>query len=506
MMNKTRKFALNATFSALQQVVTMLVGLVSPRIMLQFYGSEINGLVASITQFISYISLIEAGLSGAAVYSLYKPLAEHDVKGINGIVSAAKRTYTRLGYVFTGLTLVLAVIYASIVSVQGLSVQEIFFLILVMGVSGAMEFFTMAKYRVLFTADQKQYILSICTMVGVVLNMLLIVLCAVLHLNIVWLKVIATLSVFARSAILAGYMRKRYKYVNFKEKPNMRALDKRWDALYMQILWNLQSGAPVVLATIFTNMVQVSIYTVYNLVIYGINNVASIFMSGSGMHAAFGEIIVTGDRKKLKKVYGQFLFAFYSILTVLYSVTGVMYMPFMKNYVANLSDTQLYIVPTLALLFFINGLLSAIQTPQGMMTIAAGMYRETRVQNSIQAGILVIGGVVMTPLLGLYGILLAAIAANFYRLIDYLFFISRKFKEIGMKETVIHLIRVVLQVAVVYAIFWFIPLPNNGYLEWALSAVIVFVVSSAVVLLSALLFNRKDLKDLFGRLKLLVRR
>lgn len=181
---------------------------------------------------------------GAAVYSLYKPLAEHDVKGINGVVSAAKRTYTRLGYVFTGLTLVLAAIYASIVTVQGLSIQEIFFLILVMGVSGAMEFFTMAKYRVLFTADQKQYILSICTMVGVVLNMVLIVLCADLHLNIVWLKVIATLSVFVRSAILAGYMRKRYKYVNFKEKPNMRALDKRWDALYMQILWNLESGAP----------------------------------------------------------------------------------------------------------------------------------------------------------------------------------------------------------------------------------------------------------------------
>lgn len=139
-MNRTKKFALNATFSAIQQVVVMIVGLITPRVMLQFYGSEINGLVASITQFISYISLIEAGLSGAAVYSLYKPLAEHDVKGINGVVSAAKRTYTRLGYVFTGLTLVLAAIYASIVTVQGLSIQEIFFLILVMGVSGAMEF------------------------------------------------------------------------------------------------------------------------------------------------------------------------------------------------------------------------------------------------------------------------------------------------------------------------------------------------------------------------------
>ena len=169
-MNRTKKFALNATFSAIQQVVVMIVGLITPRVMLQFYGSEINGLVASITQFISYISLNEAGLSGAAFYSVYTPLAEHVVQGINGVVSAAKRTYTRLGYVFTGLTLVLAAIYASIVTVQGLSIQEIFFLILVMGVSGAMEFFTMAKYRVLFTADQKQYILSICTMVGVVLN------------------------------------------------------------------------------------------------------------------------------------------------------------------------------------------------------------------------------------------------------------------------------------------------------------------------------------------------
>ena len=503
-MNRTKKFALNATFSAIQQVVVMIVGLITPRVMLQFYGSEINGLVASITQFISYISLIEAGLSGAAVFSLYKPLAEHDVKGINGVVSAAKRTYTRLGYVFTGLTLVLAAIYASIVTIQGLSMQEIFFLILVMGVSGAMEFFTMAKYRVLFTADQKQYILSICTMVGVVLNMVLIVLCAVLHLNIVWLKVIATLSVFVRSAILAGYMRKRYKYVNFKEKPNMQALDKRWDALYMQILWNLESGAPIILATVFTNMVQVSIYSVYNLVIYGINNVVAIFLSG--LSAAFGEIIVMGNREQLKKVYSQLLFAFYSILTVLYAVTGVMYMPFMRNYVANLSDSQLYIVPTLALLFFINGLLHAVQTPQGMMTIAAGMYRETRIQNSIQAGILVFGGILLAPFLGLHGILLAAIAANLFRLVDYIIFIARKFEGIGMKETILHVIRVVVQVGVVYAIFWFVPLPNNGYLEWALSALIVLVVAAAIVLLSAAIFNRKDLKDLFTRLKLLVKR
>ena len=68
------------------------------------------------------------------------------------------------------------------------------------------------------------------------------------------------------------------------------------------------------------------------------------------------------------------------------------------------------------------------------------------------------------------------------------------------------MVRMVVQVGVVYAIFWFVPLPNNGYLEWALSALIVLVVAASIVLLSAAIFNRKDLKDLFTRLKLLVKR
>lgn len=503
-MNKTKKFALNATSSALQQVVTMAVGLITPRVMLQFYGSEINGLVTSITQFISYFSLIEAGLSGAAVYSLYKPLAQQDVKGINGIVSAAKRTYTKLGFIFCGLTLLLAAIYASIVTVQGLTFPEIFFLILIMGVSGAMEFFTMAKYRVLFTADQKQYILSFSTMVGIVLNMVVIVVCAFSHMNIVWLKGIAVFSVFARSAILAGYMRRRYKYVDFKEKPNMRALDKRWDALYMQILWSLQSGAPVVLATVFTNMVQVSIYSIYNMVILGINNVASIFMSG--LQAAFGDILARGNKEHLQKIYGQFLFAFYSILAVLYSVTAVMYLPFIRNYVADLPDSEAYILPTFGVLFFINGLLYAAKTPQGMITIAAGMYKETRLQTSIQAGILVVGGIILTPLFGLNGTMAAAIASNLYRLIDFIVFVSRQITGMRMRETAFHLLRVAGQIAVIFAVFWFIPLPNQGYGEWMLSACIVLVVSAAVVLLSAVLFNRRDLKELLGRVKMVVKR
>ena len=107
-MGRSKKFMYNSITTALLQVVTMVAGFVTPRFMLTAYGSEINGLVSSILQFISYFNLVEAGLSSAAVYSLYKPIADKDHDKINRIVTAAKHFYIESGYIFVGLVALLA--------------------------------------------------------------------------------------------------------------------------------------------------------------------------------------------------------------------------------------------------------------------------------------------------------------------------------------------------------------------------------------------------------------
>lgn len=53
-MGRSKKFMLNSVTTALLQVVTMIAGFITPRFMLTAYGSEINGLISSILQFISY--------------------------------------------------------------------------------------------------------------------------------------------------------------------------------------------------------------------------------------------------------------------------------------------------------------------------------------------------------------------------------------------------------------------------------------------------------------------
>ena len=59
-MGRTKAFFYNAVSTAALQAITMIVGFILPKVVLNVYGSEINGLVSSITQFISYFNLVEA--------------------------------------------------------------------------------------------------------------------------------------------------------------------------------------------------------------------------------------------------------------------------------------------------------------------------------------------------------------------------------------------------------------------------------------------------------------
>src|SRR3989339_832156 len=82
------------------------------------------------------------------------------------------------------LTVLLVLLYplcvrSSVVGVFGVSV-----LVFIIGIAGALELFTMAKYRVLLTADQKIYVLSFSSIISLALSASIIILSAYLNGNI----------------------------------------------------------------------------------------------------------------------------------------------------------------------------------------------------------------------------------------------------------------------------------------------------------------------------------
>ena len=497
-MTRTEKFLRNSASTALLQVVTMASGFIIPKVMLMVYGSEINGLVSSINQFIKYFMLVEAGLSAAVVYSLYKPLAEKNYEKISSIVTAAKNFYNYSGFIFVGLTVGLAVIYPLFVSTVKLSSIEIGVLVLVLGVSGALEFFTLAKYRAILTADQKVYVISLASIVFVVVNTVTIAILSYFDVNIVLVMTIALTAVFLRSYILYFFVKKNYSYLNYNAIPDNKALNKRWDALYMQIIGVINNGLPILLTTIFTDLKTVSVFVVFNLIISGINSILGIFMSG--VSATFGDIIIRNDLSKLQKTYNEFELIYYLIVATVHGVTFVMIMPFILLFTQGINDVN-YNLPIIGFFMVLNALVYNIKTPQGMLIIAAGLYKENRLQITLQSLIAILLGIILGYIYGLEGIIIAMILSNLYRAIDLIFFIPKYITKRKKRPTIYRMLSVVFLVSIIYIPSIFIYFDIKDYFDWIKVLLLVCIYALVLISIYVLIFEKAIIKNIIYRFK-----
>lgn len=57
---RSKKAILNIITSLLLQVVVLICGFIVPKLIITNFGSNVNGLISSITQFLAYISLLES--------------------------------------------------------------------------------------------------------------------------------------------------------------------------------------------------------------------------------------------------------------------------------------------------------------------------------------------------------------------------------------------------------------------------------------------------------------
>lgn len=503
--SRTGAFLRNSAATFMYQAVLLLSGFITPRIMLSFYGSEVNGLVSSVAQFVNYFGLVEAGLSASMIYSLYKPLAENDRDSISSIVTAAKKFYYKSGYVFLILIIVLALVYPLFVDLPtGMNFMEVMILVFISGVSGVIDLFTLAKYRALITADQKVYVISIASIVYVIVNTSLIALFAVLNFDIAFVKGFALIAVILRTVILVTYCKKHYPYINYNAEPDYSALSKRWDALFQQILGVVQNGSPVVILTLTTgNLKLVSIYTVYNMVVAGLNSLLGIFISG--LSASFGEVIAKGEQKTLQKSYSDFETAYYFVICTVYSIAFVMIVPFVQIYTQGITDIT-YADKLLGFLFVINGLLYNMKTPQGMLVLSAGLYKETRYRSLIQALLIIIAGVPLTFKFGVIGVLIGLLCSNIYRAVDLLLFIPQYVTKLSFLKTLKKWLIMLINIAIVFVIFSMINITADSYLSWILKAIAVFAVCAGVnaITFTATCFG--EMKSLLFRIRRLFKK
>ena len=155
-----KRLSYNIRSAILLEVVTVISGLVMPRMIMFTFGSQVNGLVNSITQFLSMISFLEFGVGAVVQSALYKPLAQNDNIEISKIVCAANKYFGNIGKIFLIYITVLIFLYP-VISDRSFSWQYSALLIIVMSISICAQYFLGIGDRLLLTANQQGYIYNI---------------------------------------------------------------------------------------------------------------------------------------------------------------------------------------------------------------------------------------------------------------------------------------------------------------------------------------------------------
>ena len=118
MDKRKRHLAFNTVSSFSYRIVTIVCGFIIPRLILGAFGSEVNGVLHSITQFLGIITLLDMGVGAVVQSSLYKPLAEKDIDGISKIYVSASRFFRRIACILLLYIVALVFVFPQITKTQ----------------------------------------------------------------------------------------------------------------------------------------------------------------------------------------------------------------------------------------------------------------------------------------------------------------------------------------------------------------------------------------------------
>lgn len=209
MAGRGKKLALNTITSLILQLVTVVCGFILPRLILESFGSDVNGLVNSITQFLGVITLLDLGVGAVVQSALYKPLTEKDTDMISKIYVSANKFFRRLAEILLVYVVLLMIFYPLIVN-KSFGHMYTALLIAAICISSFAQYYFGIVNSLLLNADQRGYIQYTAQIITLILNTIACYIVIKLGASIQIVKLTTSLIFLIRPFFLVLYVKKHY--------------------------------------------------------------------------------------------------------------------------------------------------------------------------------------------------------------------------------------------------------------------------------------------------------
>jgi O-antigen/teichoic acid export membrane protein len=491
---RKKKAVINFGTSMLQELVTLICGLILPRLILVAFGTKYNGIISSITQFLQVVALLRAGVGGVTRAALYKPIAEGDTLEISRIVRATEIFMRKIVGIFGIMLIGMALIYPLFV-IDEFSWLFSASLVLILGVSTLAQYYFGITYQMLLQADQRQYINSVISIVSMIANTLVAVVLIKLGSSIHAVKLGSSIVYSINPIVIYFYVRKRYRLIKDVE-PDNTAIKQRWDAFIHQVAAFIHNNTDVILITIFCNISEVSVYSIYHMISYNVKVLVNSF--SSGISAAFGDMIAKKEFAILRKNVSMFELLMCSVSAVIFSCTAILIVPFVSLYTQGINDYN-YIRPLFGYLIVLSELLYCIRIPYQSVVEAAGHFKQTRNGALSEALINVLISLIMVKKWGIIGVVVGTIVAMVFRTVQYAVYMNHNILKISCLPFIKRVIILALNIMATVLAGNVIPMTGTeSYTNWIIYAVILVILASVITIFLNYIFYSSDMSSLLN--------
>ncbi|HFU4123883.1 TPA: lipopolysaccharide biosynthesis protein [Streptococcus suis] len=369
----TKSLKLNGFISLLNKVISIVCSLILPRLFITAYGSEVNGLMSSISQYLTLISLLDLGMGAVIQASMYKPLLYKDTALLSTIYYKSQVFFNRIGFALLIYIACLCLFLPANLSGK-FTQSQIVGLILVLSLSHLLQFFLGITSQIILGSDQKAYIKEILQGTANILNLLLTIVLIQSGQTILIVKLASAL-VFILPPIFISYYVRRHYGISKNLRDRNYQIQQQWYGIGQHIAYTIQESTDIVILSMFASLTQVSVYSVYNTVFQGIKTFLNA--ATSGLRPFLGRALHMDDQKLLQRQFHKIEWLLHTASTIFISSTFQLVTPFVILYTQKITDAN-YDQPVFGYLMTLAILFYALRLPYRTLVFSKGDFKNTQ--------------------------------------------------------------------------------------------------------------------------------
>lgn len=501
-MNRKKNATRNIIFGTCLKLYQIVVPFLMRTIMIYFMGVQYLGLNSLFTSVLQVLNLAELGVGSAMVYSMYKPVAEHDNNTICALMGLYRKYYRIIGMVVLAAGCVIIPFVPHLIKSDVPEGINIYVLYVMNLLATVFTYWLYAYKNSILQAYQRNDIVSKVTIITDTIKYILQIFTIVFLKNYYMYVLVLILLQIASNIITAAVVTRMYPEYRCKgslPKEEVAQINSRIRDLFTSKIGAvIVNSADTVVISAFLGLTVLAIYQNYFFIISSV--IAFIAVVFNSCTAGIGNSIIVETKEKNYNDFKKFTFLIAWIAGFCTVCIVCLMQPFMNIWMNGNEKLMLGMseVVCFCIYFFVYEIQQLLLTYKD----AAGMWHEDKYRPLVTALTNLALNIIMVQFFGLYGVLLSTVISIIFIGMPWLFY--NLFTVLFKRNAAKYVIRVVYYtvITIVISIITYSVcslVPFTGIAELIVKLIICIIVPN--LLFFATLFKFEE----FGQVKAFVK-